>query len=816
MTELASQQSSLEELISQNGLHGALQVLLKPNEWRIHERKLSNGFEIGAERTRIIDSVVMYFFKRIMEPQEEQNLVFGAVGAHGKRELMPNSDVDLVLIYDRRTPAIDHYERISKTDFFHASSYLTGTVLVNSVDEIPQFEVDKFTSMLDFRLLAGSPELGYKVKQHLRQYSDPQEIVSYILKRLEKMQKEFPQEISNVKSFNVKYGIGCLRHFHTGVWIEAIKNLSSSHDIYKGLPKDVLESVNLLLKTRSWLNIRKNFGPTMKENDELTYDDLRQFIDYFGPESFRMLMEARRRIHHFTEAITYKRLKRGISIPGGLEQGIGGIRISPANLEDQSDIFYRVMLQSQRRDLPIELDLYHRYLSEACNFVKPSPAFLDFFSEKGSLPATIKRLIKFNVMGNIMPGFSYLETALFESGHRNKYITRAGQARHRLENLENLADINVQIDPQTEFFRKEHSLLQPEQLQALKLALFCKGIPESMGITTRTYAAKLSRVYPQISDQMLKTIKFLINKRGLLFDTAQQHVVDDSATFSHLRKRVQDAERLRMLLLFTYADLGYGKHEQFSPEQWGNVLDLYRNTMKKITGQKSMAYDPFALDEERKAIAEHLPENFLHSRYANKLITYVNRLLKVNVQKNPSISFNRTYSDKTAFLEIASEDFAGLLWRIAGTCYMHGIDIKQAQIYSLNNPYKLALDLFSVTLNNGLNESEFKKDLEKIIIEKGQIDIPASEVLERANLTSVDIEAFPKRGDYRMTVSGDDQIGLFYAITRTLSEQVGADIRATNGNKSMDGKVGNIIIFSASQDFDGVQRVVKQHLKPKN
>ena len=67
-----------------------------------------------------------------------------------------------------------------------------------------------------------------------------------------------------------------------------------------------------------------------------------------------------------------------------------------------------------------------------------------------------------------------------------------------------------------------------------------------------------------------------------------------------------------------------------------------------------------------------------------------------------------------------------------------------------------------------------------------------------------------------MTVSGDDQIGLFYAITRTLSEQVGADIRATNGNKSMDGKVGNIIIFSASQDFDGVQRVVKQHLKPKN
>ncbi len=812
------EQLNLEELLKSKGIKEVLEEALVHNNTLILCQDLSNGFEIARERTRIIDTVVLYFFNQFSRKiSGEQDFILGAVGGYGRMESVPNSDVDIVLIANSITPQIRECSSEFARRFFYYSSKISGHLIFNTLDDIPQFGTDKIAALLDSRLLAGSGKFYRKVKKQLRQYTDSLEFILGMLSDLESQHKIHYRGIFDARSFNVKYGIGGLRHFQTGVWIDGIKRFTPSVEVYTKIPPDVIEAVGYMLKLRAWLNLRKDVSkPTVHSNDELTYEDRVAFREAFGEEGLEMVVSSRKIIRQFAESKIYRILKGGIAIDGGIEHGIGGLRISRrCKTEDQNTIFYRLMLHSQKRSLPIEPDTYHYFLSEASTFIRPDPAFLDFFYEKGSLASTLRNLSRFSVLGKILPGFSKLEAALYERGHRNWHITRAGQAVRRIENLESLDDNNQNVSQQMRFFMDEYKNLEPEQLFALRLALLCKGIPQVLGITTQQYTDQLHNLYPQTPHSALDTTAFLIENKDTLFSSAQSNVVGDPATVVMQVNRVKDARQLRSLLLFTYADLGYGKQKRFTPEKWENVIDLYKNTMRRLMGQEHKPYDPLALDEEGRTLGSAMPESFLQSRYVAGLVnTYIGWLRKVDQQKIPQIRFTKTYSDKTALLEIAAENFQGLLWRIAGMCYKHGMDITQAQIYSLKGPYKLALDFFNLAITTGIDEGHFKKELTEIISTRGDIQILVSDLLGKINIKDLSIEHLPEASYYRMVMSGVDQRGLLYAVTRTLSENVGVDIYATNAHTSRDGAINNVVIFKTDKPIQSVRESIEYYIRP--
>lgn len=795
----------LEGLIKSKGREAALIEGIACNDNRILSPTLSAGFEICRERTRIVDAVAVNFFRQLQAHfPDNQDIVLGATGGYGRMELEPNSDVDLILIANSITPQISEYSSAFANHFFYSLPKISGHIIVNTLDDIPQFELDKIAAFLDLRFLAGSKRFYRRVRRQLRDYTDPLEFIGGLSSELKKQHEKHDRGIFDARSFNVKYGIGGIRHFHMGIWVEGVRRFTPSVELYAEAPKDVMDAVGYMLRLRGWLNLRKGLQPTSPDNDELTYDDRVAFGEAFGEEGLEMLVASRKRIRQFAEANMYRRLKKGIAIDNGLEHGIGGIRISKkGKTEDQNNIFYRLMFHAQKRGIPIDSDAYHYFLSDACSFVRADPAFLDLFYDKGSLATTLRNFSRFNVLGKIWPGFSKLEAALYERGHRNWHITKAGQAIRRIENLESLNSNNQgNASPQTRFFMGEYENLEPEQLFALRLALLCKGIPQVLGITTRDYTEQLHNVYPQIASSALDTMVFLIENKDTLFTPAQSYVVDDPATVAMLTTRVDDVRQLRSLLLFTYADLGHGKQKRFTPEQWENALDIYKNSMRRLMKQEQRPYDPFALDEEGRAIASSMPEGFLQSRYVGRLVTtYIGWLRKVKYEGNPQIRFAKTYSNKTALLEIAAEDFPGLLWRITGTCYKHGMSITQAQIYSLKEPHKLALDFLNLAIPDGIDEGQFKKDIASIISSRGDLELPELDIAKIVGQADVELEHLPEAGYVRMTMAGADQLGLLYAVTRTLSEKIGADIYATNAYTSREGRIRNIILFKSDKGF---------------
>jgi len=321
------EQLNLEELLKSKGIKEVLEEALVHNNALILCQDLSNGFEMARERTKIIDTVVHYFFNQFSRKiSEEQDFILGA---------------DIVLIANSITPQIRECSSEFARRFFYYSSKISGHLIFNTLDDIPQFGTDRIAAFLDLRLLAGSGKFYRKIKMQLRQYTDSLEFILGRLGELESQHKIYYRGIFDARSFNVKYGVGGLRHFQTGVWIDGIKRFTPSVEAYTKIPPDVIQAVGYMLKLRAWLNLRKDVSkPTIHSNDELTYEDRVAFREAFGEEGLEMVVSSRKIIRQFTESKIYRILKGGIAIDGGIEHGIGGLRISRrGKTEDQNTIF---------------------------------------------------------------------------------------------------------------------------------------------------------------------------------------------------------------------------------------------------------------------------------------------------------------------------------------------------------------------------------------------------------------------------------------------------------------------------------------------
>ncbi len=797
---------------------------LRANDSFILEKPLAGGLEICLNRSDAFDKALVPLLNNIIEASKpEYEFVIGAVGGYGRRQLRPNSDLDVILMYGDDVPDEDPF-LMSYTDrlsgFLFEALGISDIPIKNNLSDIDKpdkFDTKKFSACLDYRRLAGSEEFEGAFLGKLKGSLDN---LGFFLDMRSTLEQHFG--IDTVP-FNMKYGEGGLRQFNIAVHVQGAEKFEASSEVYGRIPDDAMDAYSVLLKASSWLNLRyglnaerpkRKTSAGVQSNEIFGVADLEAFERFFGKGSIQTLHRSRRIIKQFSEKVSYERLKSGIRSSIFIYT-LGGLGLdSYTENGDRGKEFYDLLSEAQKRNLNIAPKDYHNLIAEAEKFAAPRPEFMDLFHQEGNLAGTLEIMLTAGALGRTLLGFSALETSYFEDTHRNRNITRARQAINRVYNLESLMHPKQHQTDREKFFSHEYSLLDLNQLTSLKLALLCKAIPQTLGITARQYLSDLKKSYSSLDEDSLSTMEFLIDSKDLLIGTAQAELLMERSTIDSVVSKIINPERLRSLLLFTYGDLTSspmaGIHsatsKHFSNLDWDNVILLYKRIMNRLNDVEDTGYNPEELNDELAEIAKYVPLSFFRSRHKEPISINLKHIQNVIADKNPEIVFTKLPEDYF-LLQVIAENFPGLLWRVAGVCCRHKYNLQEAEIYSTSGQYNIAFDFFEIDAQSVSNITPFQDELASVIKERKDIGINAQELLRGMDIKYT-LDYIPLVDKYRMSIMARDRKGLFYSVIRTLSDEVGADICATKARTLRNGRVTDVFFFSSEHP----QQVVESRI----
>ena len=148
----------------------SLKTGFKKKRIEIKNRFLKNnlGIKNCVENSDLIDSFIDQLYEKIkfLNKKIENNFLVCAVGGYGRKQLAPYSDLDLLFVYDDLHD-LKEIEKLVQLILFPVwdLKFKVGYA-VRTIKEIMEFSKKDHvirTSMLDARLISGSPKLFKKI-----------------------------------------------------------------------------------------------------------------------------------------------------------------------------------------------------------------------------------------------------------------------------------------------------------------------------------------------------------------------------------------------------------------------------------------------------------------------------------------------------------------------------------------------------------------------------------------------------------------------------------------------------------------------------
>ena len=128
---------------------------------------------VGAQLCRALsgwaDAWLAELFSAAVDDRGPEGLALVAVGGYGRGELSPQSDLDVILLHDPRTPATvvaDVSQRLWYPVWDAGLKLGHAVRTVADATSLADDDLDTATSLLDCRLVAGDPRLAVELAEH--------------------------------------------------------------------------------------------------------------------------------------------------------------------------------------------------------------------------------------------------------------------------------------------------------------------------------------------------------------------------------------------------------------------------------------------------------------------------------------------------------------------------------------------------------------------------------------------------------------------------------------------------------------------------
>jgi len=832
-----------------------------------------NGRAAVAQRTSLVESIVLRVWREAIAPEEElSNVTMAALGGFGRAWLFPHSDVDLLFLFvDRQTEEAykDKVRQFSQEIWDLRMKLSPASRAFSECDRFDPENVEFTISLLDCRFLAGDSDLFARLHDKLIPQFIMRESQS-LVQRLAEVTRDRHTKYGNTVYHlepNVKETPGGLRDYNVACWlalISAIDKLGTWPDSNSPLPSQLRRhfdpALDFLMSVRTFLHFRHGRDDNMltwEAQDEAAQREigLADAGAVSAADWMRVYFAHARAVHRTATQL----LEEIPAARSSLYKQFQSWRSRLSNA-DFSVVDGLIFLQqpSSLRDPQTMLRMF------------------DFMAHHGLKLSTTTEYRIEQVLPSLAATppkgaelWSYLQVILLEP-----HAADALRAMHSLRLLSlllpelRLIDSLVVRDFYHRFTVDEHSFLaieslhragqsssewdkrygqvlsELEQPELLYLALLLhdvgKGVPGGNHVAASLEIAEGCLERLDLAPQDRDTVRFLIGNH-LEMSAALRRDIFDPETVRNFAEKLGTPERLKMLTLLTYADIKAVNPEALTPWKAESVWQLYisaTNHLNRTADQRVRADEhdenlarlytlaPVA-GRKVKTFLEGLPKRYLRAHPPEEVLHHLG--LAERLQDDP-VQLDLKRGRHWFELTLVTNDRPFLFANVAGALAAWGMNIVKANAFS--NQAGTVLDTFYFTdrfrtLELNLPEWErFKRsvanilmgeeDLQRMLRERRRSEEKASPAKVKIE-TKITFDNESSASSTLVQVIAQDQLGLLHRVASGFSyHQCNIEIALIDTEGQMAIDVFYLTSNASKLTFDLYKRVEQALLEELN
>ncbi len=685
-----------------------------------------------AERTVQVDRAVLEAASPLLLPS---GLSVLAVGGYGRRQLFPHSDVDLLLLFESERMMAGHKEAISA---FLQRLWDTGMRVSHSVRtpaecaEVHDGNTELNISLLDQRYLAGDRALYAELVRRLPRFVQANR--GALVRNLSHLTRD--RHAKYARTFyhlepNVKETPGGLRDYQLLCWLEQLHGTDSMHLATADPAPELQQAFRYLARLRTFLHHRAG-----RDNNILSFeaqDAMAEELEQQDPARWM------REYYRHSRAI-YRAASRALEANEAQSSGLFAqfrdwrSRLSntdfsvhhdrahlraPQQLETDPELVLRLFEFVARHDIRPSYEAEQRveqhlgrlreYFSEPHNIW---PALSRLLSLPYA-PSAARALHESNLLSAIFPELDHIECLVVRDFYHRYTVDE-----HSLVAMECLWNA-------TGAYRELLAEVKDASVLLFALLFHDSGKGSGgghVGGSLRLAESAMARIRMPAAEREM--VRFLIGRHLDLSVAIQTRDIYDPATIREIAHLVETVERLKALVLITWADISAVNPNAMTPWRSGQLWQLYLMVYNELTRElESDRIEELPMGTpERRAFLEGLPVRYLRTHTDTEIEEHM-ALEAASRRRGVAVDIRKMESAWQ--MTLVAEDRAGLFASVAGTLSSFGMNILKAEAFS--NRRGLVLDMFAFADPNrtlDLNPSEvdrLRATVERVIAGKTDV-----------------------------------------------------------------------------------------------
>jgi [protein-PII] uridylyltransferase len=807
-----------------------------------------DGHAAVSGRTALVETIALRLWKKLISPDLGGPKGFALVplGGFGRRWLFPYSDIDILFLHTESPvhPELKDSIRAFSQELWDLKLKMGATT--RKLAECEKFDannVEFSISLLDCRYLAGDRELFDRLHDQVVPRLVTRESRA-IVQRLTDLSRERYNKYGNSVfdlEPNVKDGPGGLRDCNLASWLAllaAMEEKGEWSDMATLLPSWLREKVDaardFLMSVRCFLHFQHG-----RDDNTLTWNsqdgaagrrigvrDSRETGPMPTAEWMRVYFRHARLIHRVAQQLLdefpaarpslYKQFQNLRSRLSNAEFAVvdGRIFLQRAEALQDPQLPLRMFRFVARHGLSLSSATEHQ-LDEALPALTANPpsgaALWHDLQEILLAPhagEALRAMHSLGLLTALVPEFRLIDSLVIRD-----YSHRFTVDEHTFVAIENLHALRKS---QSKWDQRYAELLEEvDQPDLLYLAILLhdigKGVPSDSHVKASLDIAETCLERLDLDEADRETVRFLV-RNHLELSNALRRDIFDPETIRQFAERMGTPERLKMLCLFTYADVKAVNPEALTPWKAENIWQLYigsANAMMRSVDQRLRgAEDSEVMEHLRSmlpaagdrldAFLGGLPRRYLLTHTASEVVSHMEMASRLD--KDP-VQVSLTRGRQWFELSLVTKDRPFIFARIAGTLAAWGMNIVKASAFS--NKSGVVVDTFYFTdrfetLELNLPEwDRFKTSVHEVLMNKVDLDRMLADRLRSDRKvepkvkieTKIEIDDICSAHSTLVEVITQDRPGLLHRIATQLAREncnIEIAIIETEGQMAID------------------------------
>jgi [protein-PII] uridylyltransferase len=722
----------------------------------------SGSATLGA-RSAAMDELVQTLWQRAVEgdPQLASGIAVVAIGGYGRRELFPYSDVDLLYLLDTRVTekdVKDSLRRVSQELWDGGIRVSPATRKLSECEKFAEENVEFTLSLMDHRMLCGDAGLYTKLAEETFPKLLERErkaVITRLMQLTRERHGKYGDTLFHLEP-NIKDCPGGLRDVHVCAWLTKLQSLHEGNGagVLDGI--EFRQAVEFLRLVRCFLHYRH-------ERDDNTLDwqaqdaaaetgiglganrpphaDAAYWMRFYFRHARSVERCVKQKMEDAAPVVASKskllgfkrirkqelasegfRVERGRIVLEPVSKGGNGVFSDPANDPAVVLPVFAAMAQTGAALSSEAEERLSQALPLLSNNLEEGPTLWNYLQQiltGQHAGSALRAMHALGILELLIPEFHGIDALVVRDAYHRYTVDE-----HTFVLIDTLHRFEGQQTGNKAEWTTRFAALLRELPHAGSLYLAALLHDTGKGRNTGNHAQESMRM----AQNVVTRLELDSYESGLVLGLIANHLemsaalrrdIFDAETVEAFAGKVQTPEALRMLTLFTYADINAVHPDALTPWKAENLWRLYMSTAnfldrsvdeERVSAQEEseLVHRVAALLPGRKAdVARYLegfPERYVRTRSPEQVRTHFRMAERMEEDR---VQLDFRYLPTVSELTVVMPDRALLFANMTGALAAWGMNIVTADAFS--NREGVVVDSFRFTdtfRTLEMNESE--------------------------------------------------------------------------------------------------------------